>query len=243
MKYKDLIDQLTLEEKAALLGGKGEWDSRDIPRLGIPSMIMSDGPHGLRRQAGAGDHLGLNASLPATCFPTAATMANSWDRDLGTEPGCANNELLNTVLRDEWGFVGMVETDYNGSYGYQITDHCIRNGNDLMLGFNGAASNVLSDQSATAVKAMRQACKNILYTVGNSGYYTINEQTTGGLTRMQKIFYGIDALTAAIVIIPLVLVFMNWKKKSRLSSVLRLFTVRLTATRCSVVLPMLRTVQ
>ena len=92
MKHKDLIDQLTLEEKAALLGGKGEWDSRDIPRLNIPSMIMSDGPHGLRRQAGAGDHLGLNASLPATCFPTAATMANSWDKDLGTEVGVALGE-------------------------------------------------------------------------------------------------------------------------------------------------------
>ena len=142
----------------------------------------------------------------------AAMSAFNW---IGTEPGCANNELLNTVLRGEWGFVGMVETDYNGSYGYQITDHCIRNGNDLMLGFNGAASNVLSDQSATAVKAMRQACKNILYTVGNSGYYTVNDQTSGGgLTRMQKIFYGIDALTAAIVIIPLVLVFMNRKKKA-----------------------------
>ena len=141
----------------------------------------------------------------------AAMSAFNW---IGTEPGCANNELLNTVLRGEWGFVGMVETDYNGSYGYQITDHCIRNGNDLMLGFNGAASNVLSDQSATAVKAMRQACKNILYTVGNSGYYTVNDQTSGGgLTRMQKIFYGIDALTAAVVIIPLVLVFMNLKKK------------------------------
>ena len=92
MKHKDLIDQLTLEEKAALLGGKGEWDSRDIPRLGIPSMIMSDGPHGLRRQAGAGDHLGLNASLPATCFPTAATMSNSWDPALGTEVGKALGE-------------------------------------------------------------------------------------------------------------------------------------------------------
>ena len=92
MKHKDLIDQLTLEEKAALLGGKGEWDSRDIPRLNIPSMIMSDGPHGLRRQAGAGDHLGLNASLPATCFPTAATMANSWDRELGAEVGSALGE-------------------------------------------------------------------------------------------------------------------------------------------------------
>ena len=141
----------------------------------------------------------------------AAMSAFNW---IGTEPGCANNELLNTVLRDEWGFRGMVETDYNGSYGYQITDHCIRNGNDLMLGFNGAASNVLSDQSATAVKAMRQACKNILYTVGNSGYYTINEQTSGGLTRMQKIFYGVDALTAAVVIIPLALAFFSKKIKA-----------------------------
>ena len=141
----------------------------------------------------------------------AAMSAFNW---IGTEPGCANNELLNTVLRDEWGFRGMVETDYNGSYGYQITDHCIRNGNDLMLGFNGAASNVLSDKSATAVKAMRQACKNILYTVGNSGYYTVNEQTSGGLTRMQKIFYGVDALTAAVVIIPLALAFFSKKKKA-----------------------------
>jgi beta-glucosidase len=61
---------------------------------------------------------------------------------------------------------------------------------------------------------MRQACKNILYTVGNSGYYTINEQTSGGMTRMQKIFYGIDALTAVVVIGALALVFRNWKKKA-----------------------------
>ena len=92
MNHRDLIERLTLEEKAALLGGKGEWDSRDIPRLNIPSMIMSDGPHGVRRQAGAGDHLGLNASLSATCFPTAATMANSWDEALGTEVGQALGE-------------------------------------------------------------------------------------------------------------------------------------------------------
>lgn len=90
---------------------------------------------------------------------------------IGTVPSCANSHLLNNVLRGEWGFVGMVETDYDGSYGYMITDHCIRNGNDLMLGFASAPSNVLSDQSATAIRAMRQACKDILYTVGNSGYY------------------------------------------------------------------------
>ena len=97
MKHKELIAKLTLEEKAALLGGKGEWDSRDIPRLNIPSMIMSDGPHGVRRQAGAGDHLGLNASLPATCFPTAATMSNSWDEKLGEEVGKALGEEAKTL--------------------------------------------------------------------------------------------------------------------------------------------------
>ena len=134
---------------------------------------------------------------------------------IGTEPACANNELLNTVLRDEWGFRGMVETDYNGSYGYQITDHCIRNGNDLMLGFNSAASNVLSDKSATAVKAMRQSSKNILYTVGNSGYYTQGSQTEGGLTNMQKLFYGIDAAVAAAIILLLAIVLIRWRMKMK----------------------------
>ena len=83
---------MTLEEKAALLSGKGEWQTWDFERLGIPSMFCSDGPHGIRKQAGAGDHLGLNPSLPATCFPTAATVANSWDPDLGEEIGKALGE-------------------------------------------------------------------------------------------------------------------------------------------------------
>ena len=55
--------------------------------MGIPAIFLSDGPHGLRKQAGAGDHLGFNVSIPATCFPTAATMANSWDVALGEELG------------------------------------------------------------------------------------------------------------------------------------------------------------
>ena len=82
-KYQDLIDQLTLKEKASLISGKDFWQTVNIDKVGIPSAFLSDGPHGVRRQAAAADHLGLNASIPATCFPTAATMANSWDPELG----------------------------------------------------------------------------------------------------------------------------------------------------------------
>ena len=92
MKHQDLISKMRLEEKAAFLSGKGEWETRDFSRLEIPSIFCSDGPHGIRKQAGAGDHLGLNPSLPATCFPTAATVANSWDEQLGEEIGIALGE-------------------------------------------------------------------------------------------------------------------------------------------------------
>ena len=92
MKHEELLSKLTPEEKAALLSGKTVWQTRDIPRLKIPSIFLSDGPHGIRKQAGAGDHLGLNASLKATCFPTAATIANSWNPDLGEEIGKALGE-------------------------------------------------------------------------------------------------------------------------------------------------------
>ncbi len=92
MKHEELIRKMKLEEKAALLSGKGEWQTWDLKRVGIPSMYCSDGPHGIRKQAGTGDHLGLNPSLPATCFPTAATVANSWDPDLGEEIGRALGE-------------------------------------------------------------------------------------------------------------------------------------------------------
>lgn len=89
MKHQDIVKKMTLEEKAAFLSGKNEWQSRDIPRLPIPSIFCADGPHGIRKQVGAGDHLGLNESIPATCFPTAATVANSWNESLGEELGTA----------------------------------------------------------------------------------------------------------------------------------------------------------
>ena len=92
MKRKEIVEKMTLEEKAAILSGKTVWQTREIPRLGVPSLFCADGPHGIRKQAGAGDHLGLNASLPATCFPTAATVANSWDTELAREIGKALGE-------------------------------------------------------------------------------------------------------------------------------------------------------
>ena len=99
MKYSELIQQMTLTEKCAILSGKDEWSTREVKRLNIPSMTCSDGPHGIRRQAGAGDHLGLNASLPATCFPTAASIANSWDVNLGEAVGKALGEEVLSIFR------------------------------------------------------------------------------------------------------------------------------------------------
>lgn len=92
MKHMDIVEKMTLEEKAAILSGKNIWQTREMKHLGIPSIALSDGPHGIRKQAGTGDHLGLNASLPATCFPPAATIANSWDEELGEELGKALGE-------------------------------------------------------------------------------------------------------------------------------------------------------
>ena len=87
MKHPDIIKQLTLEEKCHLLSGRDFWQTQSVKRLGIENMTLSDGPHGIRKQEGAGDQLGLNGSVPATCYPTAATMANSWDPALGEELG------------------------------------------------------------------------------------------------------------------------------------------------------------
>ena len=87
-----LLKKLTLEEKCALLSGAETFKTRGMPEHGIPQIWLSDGPHGLRKQAGESDHLGLNPSVPATCFPTASAIANSWDTALGEEIGAALGE-------------------------------------------------------------------------------------------------------------------------------------------------------
>ena len=87
-----LLKKLTLEEKCALLSGAETFKTRGMPEHGIPQIWLSDGPHGLRKQAGESDHLGLNPSVPATCFPTASAVANSWDAALGEKIGAALGE-------------------------------------------------------------------------------------------------------------------------------------------------------
>lgn len=79
MKYKKLIEKLTLEEKASLTSGKDFWQTPNIDRLNIPSIFLADGPNGLRKQKAAADHLGLNESVKSTCFPTSSALANSWN--------------------------------------------------------------------------------------------------------------------------------------------------------------------
>lgn len=92
MDKEKIISQMTLKEKAEMLTGKDFWSTKDFSSLGIRSLFLSDGPHGLRKQAAASDHLGLNASIPATCFPTASVMACSWDEELGERIGEALGE-------------------------------------------------------------------------------------------------------------------------------------------------------
>ena len=90
---KKLIEQMTLEEKASLLGGDDFWHTKPIERLGIPRFMMSDGPHGLRKQAEGGDHLGMGESIKAVCFPAACATASSFDPDLLYEMGDAIGEV------------------------------------------------------------------------------------------------------------------------------------------------------
>ena len=136
LKYGEIIKQMSLEEKALMMSGKNTWETVDFEKYGIPSMAMSDGPHGLRRQAGAGDHLGLNASLPATCFPTAATIANSWDEKLGEEIGTALAEEavtmdVNVILGPGLNIKRSPLCGRNFEYFFRRSVSCRKNGSRL----------------------------------------------------------------------------------------------------------------
>ncbi len=91
-RAEELVSQMTLEEKASLLSGRDFWCLKGVERLGLPGVMVADGPHGLRKQPDTADHLGLNESVPATCFPTASATACAFDRGLMREIGRAIGE-------------------------------------------------------------------------------------------------------------------------------------------------------
>lgn len=84
---KDLVAKMTLEEKAGMCSGEDFWHTKAVERLGIPAVMMSDGPYGLRKQEGEADHLGLNKSIPAVCFPSGVSTASSFNRELAGKLG------------------------------------------------------------------------------------------------------------------------------------------------------------
>ena len=87
MKPQEILKQMTLEEKAAFCSGHDFWHTKAIDRLGVPAVMMCDGPHGLRKQEGEGDHVGINKSIETVCYPTAVALASSFDRDVMTRLG------------------------------------------------------------------------------------------------------------------------------------------------------------
>ncbi len=86
---KELISKMTLEEKAGLCSGKDFWNTKDVERLGIPSVMVTDGPHGLRKQSEAADHLGINESVPAVCYPAGCASAASFNEKTLEKLGAA----------------------------------------------------------------------------------------------------------------------------------------------------------
>ena len=119
--------------------------------------------------------------------------------NIGVEPAEACSTLLNTVLRGEWGFRGFAETDYFGGYGYQDADRMIRNGCDLMLATYSTDQSKVTDQtSATSIIAMRQASKNILYTVVNSRAY--DNDIKAGLPTWEKVLILIDVILGLLIV-------------------------------------------
>ena len=127
---------------------------------------------------------------------TTAIMASF--NYVGNTYSSGSSALMNDVLRGEWGFRGFVETDYFGGFGYQIGDQAIRNGNDAMLA-TIEGSNVITDDSATSVNAMRTASHNILYTAVNSWLYE-NGQPKVETPAWQYVYYGVVAVLALLVI-------------------------------------------
>lgn len=131
---------------------------------------------------------------------------------LGTEWAGGCSALLQDVLRGEWGFEGMVISDYFGNYGYMDADRAVRGGTDLMLGTAGNEA-IMTDLSATSVNAMRTAVKNIFYVTVNSAAY--DEYTPGAISDWMRTLFIVDGILAVILFVVEILVVRNYLKKKK----------------------------
>ena len=156
----------------------------------------------------------FEACVKASNGNTLAVMSSY--NYVGTTWAGACSALLNDILRGEWGFQGMVLTDYFGNYGYMDADKAIRGGSDIMLGTAGNDA-ILTDQtSATSVLAMRNACHNILYTVANSRAYSpeVYMEATA-MPAWQVTVFVVDGVLAAILIVLEALTLRGYLKKKK----------------------------
>jgi len=130
---------------------------------------------------------------------------------IGTEWGGSSTATLKTILRGEWGFKGMVLTDYFGNYGYMDADRAIRGGSDVMLGTTGNEA-ILTDRGATSVIAMRQATKNALYTIVNSGAYA--DYVPNSIPGWVIAVYIVDGILALAIALLAFASIRSYKKKT-----------------------------
>lgn len=133
---------------------------------------------------------------------------------LGTEWAGGCSALLNDILRGEWGFRGMVISDYFGNYGYMDADRAVRGGTDMMLGTAGNDA-IMTDLSATSVIAMRQALKNVFYVTVNSAAY--ENYVPGSIPSWMQTMYVIDAILAVLIILAEFMVYRGYCRKSKIT--------------------------
>lgn len=133
---------------------------------------------------------------------------------IGTEWAGGCSALLNDILRGEWGFKGMVLSDYFGNYGYMDADRAVRGGTDLMLGTAGNDA-IMTDLSATSVIAMRQALKNVFYVTVNSAAY--ENYVPGSIPSWMQTMYVIDAILAVLIILAELMVYRGYCRKSKIT--------------------------
>ena len=131
---------------------------------------------------------------------------------LGTEWAGGSTVLLKDILRGEWGFEGMVISDYFGNYGYMDADRAVRGGTDLMLATAGNDA-IMTDLSATSVIAMREAAKNIFYVVVNSTAY--EDYTPGQIPFWMQIMYVVDGILAVLLVLAEIFLVRKYWKKSK----------------------------